>query len=124
MSTNQKISKHFYRHEVACKCGCGFDTIDSEVIRIADLVRDFLGYPMIVLSGARCAKHNEDIGGKTNSQHIKARALDLHIPKEKDAKLAYEMLCIVFPNKYGLGLYTWGIHIDTKTGTARRWDYT
>ena len=30
------LTKNISRYEIACKCGCGFDTIDIEVVRMCD----------------------------------------------------------------------------------------
>ncbi|MDH3325867.1 MAG: D-Ala-D-Ala carboxypeptidase family metallohydrolase [Gammaproteobacteria bacterium] len=116
--TNEKISKHFTRSEIACKCGCGFDSMDAETLKIADEVRDFVGYPITPSSGARCLIHNRNIGSSDTSQHVKARAMDLPL---KNPKLAYDWLCVKYPDRYGFGLYKTFIHIDTATGPARRW---
>jgi hypothetical protein len=40
-------------------------------------VREDLGKPMIVLSGARCADHNKKVGGAPKSAHVEGRAVDL-----------------------------------------------
>jgi hypothetical protein len=51
-----KISKHFTRAEVACKCGCGFDSMDIETLKIADEARDFANEGITPSSACRCHK--------------------------------------------------------------------
>ena len=56
------------------------ENIKGCIIRLAEwaeTVRSALGnVPMIVLSGYRCGKLNERVGGSATSQHIKAEAID------------------------------------------------
>ena len=104
---------------MACKCGCGFDSMDIETLRIADEVRDLIEKPITPSSACRCRKHNTNIGGSLDSQHTKARAIDLPL---ENPKRAYIYLCSTYYGKYGFGLYSWGIHIDTRTGRAARWE--
>ena len=114
------LSKHFSRSEVACKCGCGFDSMDVETLRIADEAREIAGVPITPSSGCRCAEHNASVGGSDDSQHKKARALDLPVP---NPKAVYDELCRRYPDRYGFGLYKTFLHVDTRSGPAARWTY-
>lgn len=116
----EKLSKNFSRVEFSCKCGCGFDTIDAGLINILQDLRDHFSARVVVLSGNRCAQHNESIGGSENSQHKKSRAADIFVvnvsPKGVHAYL---------DSKYGqsvsLGLYETFTHVDTRTNGGARW---
>lgn len=112
------ISKYFSRHEIACKCGCGLDTMDAETLMVADDAREFVGKPITPSSGARCLNHNRAVGSTDGSQHVKCRAIDLPVD---DPKALYDYLSRKYSGKYGLGLYDTFVHIDTKTGASRRW---
>jgi len=114
------LSKYFSRHEIACKCGCGFDTMDAETLRLADEVRELAGHSITPTSGCRCPRHNRRVGGGRKSQHLYARAMDLPL---KAPKAIYDYLCVRYPDRYGFGLYVAEgfIHIDTKSGKPRRW---
>ncbi len=114
-----KISKHFTRAEVACKCGCGYDSMDGETLMVADEARDFANEPITPSSGCRCSKHNKRVGGSENSQHPKARAIDLPV---SNPKALYKHLCKKYPNQYGFGLYNTFVHVDTRTNGPARWD--
>ena len=109
---------HFERKEFACKCGCGFDTIDIELLPLCELVRSWNGAPVIVDSGCRCPEHNAEIGGSTGSLHKKARAADL---KVADPEKIYKLLCASYPDKFGFGVYDTFVHVDTRTGYPARW---
>jgi len=111
---------HFTRSEFACKCGCGFDTVDMELINLCNDVREFEGASVVVLSGCRCELHNAAIGGAKHSQHKLARAADLAV---SDPWKTYQYVCNKYSNCYGFGLYDWGVHVDTRSGNPARWDY-
>ena len=85
-------------------------------------IRERLGVPLIPSSGIRCEQHNANVGGVKNSQHVLGTACDLGAPAgispEKMARVAEE----VIGNTGGIGIYDWGIHIDSRSVKAR-WDY-
>lgn len=111
---------HFKRKEFACRCSCGFDTVDIDTLRVCNEVRDFEGAPVTVSSGCRCVNHNSAVGGAVNSHHVKARAADLIVA---DPEKTYKYLCNQYPDKYGFGLYVdrGFVHIDTRSGAPARW---
>jgi uncharacterized protein YcbK (DUF882 family) len=138
------LTRNFSRKEFECKCGCGFNTIDYELICILqnDLIQHFeIKYEckisVIITSGDRCVNHNEEVQKEYNSdyvpfssksQHIFARAADFKVYKvyennkiQIDPKEIYEYLDKRYPNKYGLGLYYNRNHLDTRSGSGKRW---
>ena len=117
------LSKHFNRKEVACKCGCGLDSMDAETLRVADEARDFVGQSITPSSGARCYEYNRtpEVGSNDRSQHPRCRAMDLPVP---DPEALYKWLSEKYPDRYGFGVYKTFVHIDTATGPARRWRRT
>jgi uncharacterized protein YcbK (DUF882 family) len=71
---------HFQRSEFACKCGCGFDSIDTRLVSILEEIRSHFGdKPMIVTSGCRCSNHNANVGGVKGSRHTLGKASDIYI---------------------------------------------
>ncbi len=64
--------------EVACKC-CGELFYDSAAMDALQDLRNAWGRPIIVNSAHRCTKHNRDVGGVENSQHLKI-AFDCRCP--------------------------------------------
>ena len=113
-----KISKYFTRKEMSCNCNCGFDSMDSETLTIADECREFVGSPITPSSACRCPDYNKKVGGSKNSQHVLARAMDLPV---KDPKALYDYLCDKYTDKYGFGVYDTFVHIDTRTNGPARW---
>lgn len=118
--------KHFKKSEFACKCGGKYcngypEEIDEKMVKYADAIRDRLGKSININSGLRCAKHNARVGGVSNSQHLYGTAADLGCPSgttpAKMAAIAEE----VMGNTGGIGVYPWGIHIDSRK-TKSRWN--
>ena len=72
------LTDHFSRWEFACKCGCGMDTVDWEVLSILEELHDDMGnVPITITSGCRCHQYNLLIKGSKRSQHMESRAADL-----------------------------------------------
>ena len=111
-------SKHFKRSEFRCKCGCGFDTVDAELLMVLDTLRFQFDAPVTILSGCRCNNYNSKVGGATFSQHPKGRAADVVVkgvsPDDVGAYLTKQ-----YPDQYGIGKYDTFTHIDTRNDRAR-----
>ena len=122
------MSEHFKKSELACRCGCGFDAASDALITLAEAVRNVLGCPMIVHCCCRCASHNKVVGGSATSKHLTGDAMDFHTSAYTPQE-AYDMIISAYedgklPLLGGIGLYSWGIHIDTakaSDGHLRRW---
>lgn len=112
------LSENFSRSEFACTCGCGFDTVDAETLEVLEDLRAWAEVPVHITSGARCKKYNASVGGAENSQHLIARAGDVHV-EGINPPAVFKYLVGKYPNKYGVGLYALWVHIDTRKGKAR-----
>ena len=83
--------KWFKEKEFACKC-CGQlpplarENVKALVREVLDPVRERLGMPIVVNSGYRCEKHNKDVGGVRNSQHLRGEAADIHCQDNEKLK--------------------------------------
>ena len=112
------LSNHFRREEFACKCGCGFDTVDAGLLRILEAARDYFDSPVIITSACRCMAHNERVGGAQASQHLLGRAADIII-KGADPEEVAEW----FINHHdgGIGEYSTFTHVDSRSDRKARW---
>ena len=85
--------KYFSRKEFACKCGkCGGFPVEPNMtmVRVGDRVRGYFGAKATVSSGIRCATHNKNVGGVSNSRHLLGTAMDFCIAgKKSNEVLAY-----------------------------------
>jgi uncharacterized protein YcbK (DUF882 family) len=111
-------SKWFKRGEFACKCGCGFNTVDAELLQILEGVRMYFNKAVKVSSGCRCPSHNFDIGGAMNSRHKQGRAADITV-KDTSPQEVYDHLNEMYPDTLGLGKYNTFTHVDSRVGKAR-----
>lgn len=117
---------YFRRTEFKCQCGgkyCdGYPAEPAEeTVRMADEIRKRVGVPLTVNSGLRCKQHNAEVGGVSNSLHTTGQAVDLsgNIAPAKLREIAEQVQAEMIPGRGGLGLYSWGIHIDN--GKKSRW---
>ena len=80
-SQNQEWNfAHFKKSEFNCKCGCGFNNINYNLVKILEDIRyHFGGNPLIITSGSRCEKYNAAVGGIKGSEHLKGNAADFYI---------------------------------------------
>ena len=129
------LTRNLSRWEFSCKCGCGFDTVDVELVPVLQDIVDHFSRVLdrdcviIIDSGCRCVEHNETVQKEDNpnyvpysskSQHMFGRAADIVI-KGVHSHIVYTYVDSKYPNKYGIGRYKRFTHIDTASGPPRRW---
>ena len=107
--------------EFACKDGSDFLKVDSSLVFMLQKIRENFNKPVVVNSGYRNAAYNKKVGGASRSQHIYGKAADICISGVDPLEIAryVENECELIK---GIGLYTWGVHVDTRT-TPAKWDY-
>ena len=80
--------RYFNEKEFVCRC-CGElppfarENIEALVENVLDPARERFGKPIIVNSGYRCPKHNKEVGGVANSQHLRGEAADVRCTDNK-----------------------------------------
>lgn len=117
------LTKNFSRFEFACKCGCGFDTVDFLLVIVLQDVADHFGKRVLISGGNRCFQRNLDTpGAARDSEHVKGKAADIKV-EDTAPKKVYDYLNKKYPNKFGIGLYSNRTHIDVREYRAR-WDST
>lgn len=112
------ISKYFKRREFACKCGCGQDTVDAELLKILEDVREHFGRPVIINSANRCPTHNKRVGGASKSVHLTGKAADIRV-KDVAPDIVHAYLTSKYAGKYGIGKYNTFTHVDSRSTPAR-----
>ena len=110
------LSNNFSRAEFACKCGCGYDTVDYELILRLEQIREHFDRAVTVNSGCRCPDHNDSVGGAATSQHLYGRAADIVVDGTPASVVAEVAEQIGFG---GIGEYDSFVHVDTRVGYAR-----
>ena len=101
-----------------CPCSCGADKISSVLIEKLQKVRNIIGRPIIITSGARCEFYNTSIKACMNSSHIPdgygiGNAVDIACTT---SKYRYELIQVAqkFFNRIGIsgGVYGGFVHLD------------
>ncbi|EDA8844920.1 DUF882 domain-containing protein [Salmonella enterica subsp. enterica serovar Typhimurium] len=112
------ISKYFSRREFQCKCGCGQDTVDAELLKILEDVREHFGRPVIINSANRCPTHNKRVGGASRSVHLTGKAADIRV-KDVAPDIVHAYLTSKYKGKYGIGKYSSFTHVDSRSNESR-----
>lgn len=108
------VPRHFTLDEFACKCGrpeCDAPPPTDDLLRLLDLMREFLGRPVVIKSGSRCAEHNRNEGGRPRSRHLAGKAADILVSSSAerfavvDAAFACGVVRIGIANSF--------VHVDT-----------
>lgn len=117
------VSPHFKQTEFACNhCGeihPSDPTPPQEVLDWLEDIRAHFGGPVNVNSGYRCPTHNANVGGATNSYHMKGMAVDFWLPHVSPSEV-YAYADQIVGSKGGVGKYDSFTHIDNR-GFAARW---
>ncbi|ENB1362047.1 DUF882 domain-containing protein [Salmonella enterica] len=112
------ISKYFKRKEFSCRCGCGQDTVDAELLAILEDVREHFGKPVIINSANRCPTHNKSVGGASKSVHLTGKAADI-VVKGVAPDIVHAYLTAKYSGKYGIGKYKTFTHVDSRSKESR-----
>ena len=113
------LSAHFSKSEFACHC-CGELKIESGLIAGLEQLRTLAGREILVHDGYRCAGHNQEVGGVTDSEHTRGMAADISIPGVSLQQM-YE-LALQIPTfcNGGIGVYDSDfLHLDNRPHPAR-----
>lgn len=121
-----RLSNNIMLHEVRCSDGSDEIKIDDAVIIFAQQIRDHFKKPLTITCGYRTVAYNEALIRKgykasRNSQHLVGKALDIEVKGVSPATL-YKYADSLIGSKGGVGIYSWGCHIDSR-GYKSRWDY-
>jgi uncharacterized protein YcbK (DUF882 family) len=124
-----KLTNNFNLSEFQCKCGCKMPAdVEENIKELADnlqVLRDVIG--RIDLTNAyRCKEHNADVGGATDSQHIKGKAADIKsstLNPSEIASVVDDLMKIEWFKIGGIGIYNTFTHVDIR-GVRARWSKT
>jgi len=128
----RQLSEHFFPVEFTCHCGCGFGLQEGDVSqKLIDALEKLrwlccqikkVDVPLVVVSGARCKKHNSSkrVGGAPNSRHLVCDAADIKAYGIDPGALYSIAKQIPQFRDGGLGVYKTWLHVDTR-GYRARW---
>ena len=113
-----KLSPNLDSSEITCKCGCGLNKLDKKTVNLFQRMRDYCGFPIIITSGCRCAKHNKAVGGVADSAHLPDKtgtchALDLNYNSAQELYKMIKGLLNAGCTRIGINFAKHFIHFDT-----------
>jgi len=107
-ATDPQISRNFRQSEFVSP-DTGEAKMDMQVIINLQVVRDHFGKKVVVISGYRTSRHNRNIGGHSESLHLKGMAVDWYI----EGVSVYEMARVAKECGFtGIGIYKYSVHTD------------
>ena len=122
-----KLTENFSLHEFKCRDGSVVpeELMDNvkELAENLQVLRDFIGKPITVISGYRSPSYNKKIDGARRSQHLLAKAGDLIVKDMSPDEVKEAIVHLIKEGKMkkgGVGLYTYFTHYDVR-GFNRRW---
>ena len=104
------MKKHFKHSELECKCGCGLNNINGELLEDLNVAREISNIPFVITSGSRCAVHNKNVGGLANSSHLTGYAVDIRADDSRERSLILEGLILSGFKRIGISKHF--IHVD------------
>lgn len=122
-----KLTENFSREEFDCKDGTKVPAELTpnlrELVKNLQVLREDIGEPIHVNSGYRTPAYNKRVGGKSASQHLKAKAADITAKSFTPKQLAARIEKLIAAGKMkqgGIGIYPGFVHYDVR-GTKARW---
>lgn len=103
---------------IACADDCGFQPTENAKWFLLSLAREYytkFNKKMYVTSGARCYKHNADVGGVSNSAHTRGLAFDVHYDNSREAYYIIGHLYNMGVPRIGINFAKSFIHFDIDT---------
>lgn len=114
-----KITKHFTKEELVCKCGCGAFNLAEGFAEKLEELRNALDKPMIVTSCCRCDNKNIMVGGAKDSYHKVTNdisngtcAIDI---KRKNYDYDSHLISIALELGWSVGIAKTFIHLDRRS---------
>ncbi len=104
------LSSHFKVKEFRSKCGSDTILIDSVLVDKLQELRNWAGAPIKINSGYRTPFQNADVGGTSNSYHMKGKAADIVVsgktPSQVSERAKQEFKGVIKYNSF--------THVDTR----------
>ena len=115
----KQLTPNFKVREFACKDGSDPVLIHPMLPVWCQAVRDKFGYSFSPNSAYRTVSYNAKIGGAAKSQHCYGRAVDIPAKDGTTPQQLYDFFEEILGDTGGLGLYSWGVHVDPRPVKSR-----
>ena len=123
---SKQLTKNFKLSEFKCRDGSSVpDELLANVELLAknlQVLRDYIGMPIRIISGYRSPKYNRRIGGARKSQHMSAKAADIKVSGMSPDEVRDAILHLIGEGKMmqgGVGRYRSFTHYDVRARKAR-----
>ena len=130
MNDNDSLTTNFKLSEFRCRDGSDVPEEFMDNVRLLtenlQVLRDYIGKPIRVISGYRSKKYNTSINGARRSQHMVAKAADVKISGMPPPEIKEIIVQLIKEGKMhsgGIGLYRTFVHYDVR-GWNARWSGT
>ena len=116
---NIKVARFFKLNEFACPC-CKKVMLHPKLLAKLVELRKILERPVIITSGYRCPKYNQEVGGVISSYHCIGLAADIAV---KDIELITLLEICENLDFNGIGFYEKKnfLHLDVRPTKRARW---
>jgi uncharacterized protein YcbK (DUF882 family) len=115
--------KNFTVDEFACRCGCGKNHINPQLIAKLDNARDIACTPFVISSGYRCKTHNKKVGGSDTSSHTLGEAVDIKVNNSSDRQKILTALTLEGFDRIGIAKNFIHVDIDQNKPKNVTWVY-
>ena len=116
---SRQITEHFRVYEFACSDGSDVVFVSQALVEILENIRVHFGAAVTVTSGYRTVSYNATVENSSKtSQHCNGLAADLHVDGHTHQEV-YNYACQLLGDHGGVGLYSWGVHIDVRADKSR-----
>lgn len=116
---SRQITEHFRVYEFACSDGSDVVFVSQALVDILEAIRQHFGAAVHIHSGYRTVSYNASLpGSSTKSQHCNGLAADLHVDGHSHQEV-YDYACQLLGDHGGVGLYSWGVHVDVRAAKSR-----
>lgn len=105
------LTTNFKVKEFRCKDGTDAILIDSTLVDYLQKIRDWAGNSVTINSGYRTESYNKQIGGASNSYHVKGRAADIVVSGKTPLEVARKAEAL---GMKGIIKYSSFVHVDTR----------
>jgi uncharacterized protein YcbK (DUF882 family) len=123
LTDNFKLSEFRCNDENRTKVPKKFLKNIAKLAKNLQVLRDEIGKPIKINSAYRTPEYNKKVGGVKTSQHVQAKAADIHVKGMGPKKVAEKVKALIKEGKMdkgGVGIYKNFVHYDIR-GVNRRW---
>ncbi len=106
--------KYFRAKEFDCKCGCKLNNSSEKLVHMLGEAREKAGVPFVLNSACRCETHNQAVGGKADSSHLKGLAVDIRVASSGARHAIIRGLILAGFKRIGVGALF--VHADVDAG--------